>query len=417
MEDIYNENGELVDDVDMVPYGASVTNRAGSSSSNSQTVGGSVTSTNSSKESSGTSTTTKRAYDGPVPQIPVTPLYEAKPYDESGRGKMFADMIKRAEEKKPENLGANLSQQDIARRKGRYLAWSDMLNSLGQVSGVGYAPVSRLDNSRTLKAFDKLDELRKDAYKIQSDDNLNWIQKLALEDRIKHDAQETAKIQASQKQQQTDLYHNAQLKSAYERGLAGTDRSYNNQSNTSGQSDSEYWSQTRGSKQSSSTSNTETFRNPEYLWYSNAGGKPVRIGKSNDIPVTGDEANRIYNAVNDLILKYGNNPDSIPADGVEIDLGSGKAKMSKDALVRVSTSLGQIMNVINNDPLSDESIKALPRVVDAMDRLSGYTISDHYGVNGNMAGYAPVKKQEQQNGAQTQTAVPADKKWEANKRK
>lgn len=127
--------------------------------------------------------TDKLVMRGSVPFVPRT--YEGSPEDRSVRG-----MLRVADNRRNELKQHIDDSADRERRRSKYLAWTDMLNSLGEVAGLGYAPVQKRDNTRVMQSFAKLDELRKANADIINDPYLSWIEKLALQQRLQFDANE-----------------------------------------------------------------------------------------------------------------------------------------------------------------------------------------------------------------------------------
>lgn len=375
-----------------------VTQRNGASGSNSNTAGQSKTNTTSSSTNSGTSTKTKtfspELYEQNIAAasfMPVPEAYTPNPYDPDGtRAKSFRDVMAREEERRNRQAQTYLNEGDRLRRKGRYLAWADFLNSLGQIAGRGYAPTKEINNSRTLKAFDDLDKMRLAAEQIKNDDSLNWIEKLQLQDRMKHEATEQALAAQTLKARQAAEKYNAEVRNKARRDSYVEQKDYNGQRNTVSNSVTDYVNQT--SKTGWSNGTTTNFVNPAYISLkANATAQArantpitfIGANRGHDTAISSAEANNVAEAVNRAIL----NPEALQRDAngnYLVNLGMGNVVFSPEQMASMSENLGVLSKRIMADVYDNDYTKAndLAALMQGVDAVSGYTLSDYYRNNG-----------------------------------
>lgn len=386
---------------------------SGNTASQGSTIGYSTTVTNSESSNSGTSEKTKKVdpellehnlqYVQTMPH--VTGVAEEAPEVREARSATFRDAMRRADEQRQRRAQTYLDEGDRLRKKGRYLAWTDFLNSLGQIAGQGYAPVRPYDNSRTLKAFDDLDKMRLAAEQVKNDDSLNWIEKLRLQEQIQTAARDkAAQLQAQKINADIDKVNAKALNDAAKMSAVEV-KDYSGRRTTSGNSVTNYGSQTQRTGSSSSVS--DTYYNPDYLTaraQASLANKAIRIGgnRSFDTPISGDEAASIVSLVGTAMLNY---DSSNPQPSYFIPLGKNGegVTISRENMAALADNLGQLSRNIEASP-SDPVVEAREynQFIQGLDAMSGYTLSDYYRRNGFYAQQQPARQ-----ASPAQQATPA----------
>lgn len=372
--------------------------RSGSSGSNANTSGQSQTHTSSTSTNSGQSVKTKtfdpELYAQNVAAasfMPVPEKYERMPYDPDGtRTQTFKDVMAREQARRDRQAQTYLNEGDRLRRKGRYLAWADFLNSLGQIAGHGYAPTKEMDNRRTLQAFDNLDKMRLAAEQVKNDDSLNWIEKLQIQDQMKHTAQEQALAVQNMRARQTAEKYNAEVLNKARRDSYVEKKDYSGQRNNISDSITNYISST--SKNGWSRGSTTNFVNPAYLSLkANATAQarantPITMigaNRGHDTAISPSEAHNVAEAVNRAII----NPDGLQRDSSGnylVPLGMGDIVFTPEQMASMSENLGVLSQRIMADVYNDEYTKTndLAALMQGVDAVSNYTLSDYYRANG-----------------------------------
>lgn len=377
-----------------------VTNTTGQSGSSSQTSGQSVTRTSNNRQFSSRSLTSnnvnndalaaaQEAAQAAGAYMAVPERYTPQPYDEQYAQPSFRAAMQRAEQQRQRRGQTFLDEGDRLRRKGRYLAWTDFLNSLGQIAGQGYAPVRPYDNSRTLKAFDDLDKMRLAAEQVKNDDSLNWIEKLSLQDRIQHNAREMAMAKQAETARNAALKYNAETTRRFAEKTMDRTKASEGSSQSDGTSVNQYSSGTSRSGWSDST--RINYINPDYLSIkesARANAEFMRVGADmyHNAPIVKSEADNVSARMENAFNDFAEGRLQADADGlVHINLGMGDITIPAAAMNDVANSLGRLNRVIMDDAI-DESRKAqeLGQFVQGIDQLSGGTLSDYYRANGRL---------------------------------
>ena len=372
--------------------------RSGSSGSNANTTGRSQTQTSSTSTNSGQSVKTKTFDPELYAQniaaasfMPEPEKYERTPYDPDGtRAQTFKDVMAREQARRDRQAQTYLNEGDRLRRKGRYLAWADFLNSLGQIAGHGYAPTKEMDNRRTLQAFDNLDKMRLAAEQVKNDDSLNWIEKLQIQDQMKHAAQEQALAVQNMRARQTAEKYNAEVRNKARLASMVEKKDYSGQRNNISDSITNYISST--SKNGWSSGSTTNFVNPAYLSLkanataqarANTPITTIGANRGHDTPISAAEAHNVAEAVNRAII----NPDGLERDSngnYLMKLGMGNVVFTPEQMASMSENLGVLSRRIMADVYDNDYMRAndLAALMQGVDAVSNYTLADYYRANG-----------------------------------
>ena len=315
--------------------------------------------------------------------LPDPGPYQMQPWV---RPTTFSDMIKHEKDRKAASLQANLDQQDLQRRRARYLAWTDFGKALGQLHGVGYAPTKEMDQRKTLDAFKTLDALRNEYAAIAADDNLSWIQKLAWQSELEHQAAERAKMQKREDERLKIAHWNQEahnkLTDTYTSGMSSKDRY------SQGGSQTQFGSTTA----SSGTSNTrvDTSIDPNVdamkarLRANGSIDKPIGVylgTPDNAYYPTVGEAYDMATRLSTLIeqVKKGNavivNGNYVTSDGVAIP--KDKFDANANQLKNIAKA---IMGAVGDG--SEASLAKLGGYVKELDESSDYAYRNYFRTHG-----------------------------------
>lgn len=298
-----------------------------------------------------------------VQGLPVPELYEKQPYDTN----TLRGIMRQAADRKKELEGRKYDDTQLERRRGKARAWSKFGQALGQIAGVGRAPIEKMDMTPVMQSFARLDQLRLERNNIANDPTLNWMQKLIAQDRIEHEKREEQRFLQSVKDREAAMKFNVQeankaaLK-AYETGVV-----QETQHGSTTQGGSETHSRNVGGRQS------VTSINPDVR------DKFMNIGQNYAFPINQDEANGIWNEYVTLVTQL-KNPKfaEVVIDGkeyVQTNIGvlipKERVKAEQSYL---ENQLKQIWQSVEKEGgLSNNHIK---QIVNYMDELSNYAYSD-----------------------------------------
>ena len=297
-----------------------------------------------------------------VQGLPVPELYEKKPYSAN----TLSGIMQQAADRKKKLEGLIYDDTQLERRRSKVRAWSKFGQALGQIAGVGRAPVEKMDMTPVMQSFARLDQLRLERNNIANDPTLNWMQKLIAQDRIDHEKREEQRYLQSVKDREAAMKFNVQEanKAAREEYKAGLKEVKRHQSNVEGAKETNRWD--RSEKQS------VTFINPDVR------DKFMNIGQNYAFPINDTEAIAIWNEYITLTEKLKNpNYETVTQDGkeyVKTAIGVLIPKERVDAAQSyLESQLRQIWQSVEPDgSISNNLIK---QMVNYMDELSGYAYS------------------------------------------
>ncbi len=298
-----------------------------------------------------------------VQGLPVPELYEKKPYSTN----TLSGIMQQAADRKKELEGRIYDETQFERRRSKARAWSKFGQALGQIAGVGRAPVEKMDMTPVMQSFARLDKLRLEKSNIANDPTLNWMQKLIAQDRIEHEKREEQRYLQSVKDREAAMKFNVQEanKAAREEYKAGLRDVRHHQSNVEGGSKTDRWG--------SSGKQSVTFTNPDTR------DKFMNIGQNYAFPINDAEAIAIWNEYVTLTEKLKNpNYETVTRDGneyVKTGIGVLIPKERVDAAQSyLESQLRQIWQSVEPDgSISNNLIK---QMVSYMDELSDYAYSD-----------------------------------------
>lgn len=311
--------------------------------------------------------------------------YQKQPYVQSP---LFADMLRAAEERRNKAKQNNLSEQDRERRRNKYLAWTNFGQALGGLAGAGYAPAEKQDNKRVLDSYAKLDALRKEYDAIDAADNISWIQKLALQTQLQHDAQEQARYDAREKERQRIQELNYRFQNAKVGSVTNREGEKRSITNTD--------SQTLSDSFRKMLSTNVKYGSPEWealkasIGNNAAAQRPVVwLGQNDDLGINRTEALDMAKQVGAVVdaINGGMKPTNgyyVTDDGVRFPAD----KLEKE-VGRIRNMVNNIMSTFANGD-DEKSDFALASFVKNLDKLTGYAFRDYFArMQANRAGNNP----------------------------
>lgn len=330
-----------------------------------------------------------------VEQIPFETALQKDPGSYEKQGFVYTPTLKSLLQKRQQReidlRTQNMEDTERERRKAKYLAWQNALSALGQIGGMGKAPIIAQDNSRTLEAFKKLDQLRAASKDINSDPYISWVDKFVLQQELQHDAREEARYLQQEKMRQEVMKENAQTmrdKAKANVGSVTTNDQITNsskQKNESSERTGESYSNSESNLEFSKTFNEDTdktsYTSEEYMRaMREARGRETGfvIGNNDSSRISADQCSQIYNDVNELFSAVNSgkaNTETI--DGKEYYVTDMGARFLKEDVDDMNGRLSMLYKKISQyDPDSTEGMLAMRNLIQAADRLSNFHYED-----------------------------------------
>lgn len=330
-----------------------------------------------------------------VEQIPFETALQKDPGSYEKQGFVYTPTLKSLLQKRQQReidlRTQNMEDTERERRKAKYLAWQNALSALGQIGGMGKAPIIAQDNSRTLEAFKKLDQLRAASKDINSDPYISWVDKLVLQQELQHDAREEARYLQQEKMRQEVMKQNAQTmrdKAKANVGSVTTNDQITNsskQKNESSERTGESYSNSESNLEFSKTFNKDTdktsYTSEDYMRaMREARGRETGfvIGNNDSTRISADQGSQIYNDVNELFSAVNSGTAKTETiDGKDYYVTDMGAYFLKSDVDTMNGRLSMLYNqILQYNPDSSEGMNAMRNLIQAADRLSNFHYED-----------------------------------------